>query len=92
MLISFRLELALHTMCLALEENSFSGELWSHYLHLLHARRGGQSHEDLDEMVSQAIELVPVSTQIWDLVRELKMSNVDVELVQSRTAAGNFSS
>ena len=63
------MELALHTMCLALEENPYSGELWAQYLSLLHDRRSDQNGQDLDEMVSQAIELVPLSTAVWNQVR-----------------------
>nr|XP_039255079.1 uncharacterized protein LOC120331961 [Styela clava]XP_039255080.1 uncharacterized protein LOC120331961 [Styela clava]XP_039255081.1 uncharacterized protein LOC120331961 [Styela clava] len=60
------LELALHTMCLALEENPYVGELWGHYLGLLRRRKGAESNEDLDEMVTQAIELVPLSPHVWN--------------------------
>lgn len=56
-------------MCLALEENAYSGELWAYYLNLLYEKNGRQWSEDLDEMVAEAIEIVPLSPYIWNLVR-----------------------
>lgn len=52
-------------MCLALEDNPYKGELWGHYLSLLKHRKGDDSDSDLHEMVSQALELVPLSPSVW---------------------------
>ncbi|XP_076825172.1 uncharacterized protein LOC143470765 isoform X3 [Clavelina lepadiformis] len=64
------IKLALHTLCIGIEENDQSEALWSTYIPMLRQLHDGDTCHNQDELLvlDQVVILLPLSKCIWDEV------------------------
>jgi len=58
--------MALNVLCLGIERDEQSEDLWSIYLPLFrHHRRGDIANEEVEDIVENAVLLLPFSRKVW---------------------------